>query len=60
MAAQLLRTMYSFDIYLETESPSYQPLEYIKEKNYVKAFATRTRARPYKRVIRDNLYYFKQ
>uniref|UniRef100_A0A1I8Q0Y7 THO complex subunit 5 n=1 Tax=Stomoxys calcitrans TaxID=35570 RepID=A0A1I8Q0Y7_STOCA len=57
---QLLRTMYSFDIFLETEGPLYQPLEYNKEKSFIKSFSKRIRMRPYKRIIRGSINYFKQ
>lgn len=60
LAKQLLRTMYSFDIYLETEGPLYQPLEYIKEKSFIKSFSKRLRVRPYKKIIKGSINYFKQ
>ncbi|KAI9577764.1 THO complex subunit 5 [Glossina fuscipes] len=60
LAAQLLRTMYSFDIFLETEGPLYQPLEYNKEKSFIKSFSKRTRVRPYKRITSGANNYFKQ
>lgn len=60
LAAQLLRTMYSFDIFLETEGPLYQPLEYNKEKSFIKSFSKRTRVRPYKRISSGANNYFKQ
>lgn len=60
LAKQLLRTMYSFDIFLETEGPLYQPLEYNKEKSFIKSFSKRIRVRPYKRVTKGSVNYFKQ
>ncbi|KAM7344181.1 THO complex subunit 5 [Cochliomyia hominivorax] len=60
LAKQLLRTMYSFDIFLETEGPLYQPLEYNKEKSFIKSFSKRTRVRPYKKITKGSINYFKQ
>ncbi|XP_037947648.1 THO complex subunit 5-like isoform X2 [Teleopsis dalmanni] len=56
LSMQLLRTMYSFDIFLETEGQFYDPKEYKKEKHYNRSFSKRIRARPY-RYIGDS---FKQ
>ncbi|CAD6996825.1 unnamed protein product [Ceratitis capitata] len=36
LATQLVRTMYSFDIFLETEGPLYNPVEYHREKTLYK------------------------
>ncbi|XP_075168035.1 THO complex subunit 5 [Haematobia irritans] len=60
LAYQLLRTMYSFDIFLETEGPLYQPLEYNKEKSFIKSFSKRIRMRPYRRIMKGSISYFKQ
>ncbi|KNC32125.1 THO complex subunit 5 [Lucilia cuprina] len=60
LAKQLLRTMYSFDIFLETEGPLYQPLEYNKEKSFIKSFSKRIRVRPYKKITKGSINYFKQ
>lgn len=60
LARQLLRTMYSFDIFLETEGPLYQPLEYNKEKSFIKSFSKRIRVRPYKKITKGSINYFKQ
>ncbi|XP_073813764.1 THO complex subunit 5 [Musca autumnalis] len=60
LAAQLMRTMYSFDIFLETEGPLYQPLEYNKEKSFIKSFSKRIRMRPFKRITKGSVNYFKQ
>ncbi|XP_061390263.1 THO complex subunit 5 [Musca vetustissima] len=60
LASQLLRTMYSFDIFLETEGPLYQPLEYTKEKSFIKSFSKRIRMRPFKCIKKGSVNYFKQ
>lgn len=60
LSTQLLRTMYSFDIFLETEGPLYQPLEYNKEKSFIKSFTKRMRIRPYKKITKGSINYFKQ
>ncbi|XP_014090523.2 THO complex subunit 5 [Bactrocera oleae] len=60
LATQLVRTMYSFDIFLETEGPLYNPVEYHREKHYIKAFAKRIRARPYRYIEGGTVNTFKQ
>lgn len=56
LAYQLLRTMYSFDIFLETSGD----LEYNKEKSFIKSFSKRIRMRPFKRIKKGSINYFKQ
>ncbi|EDV36268.1 uncharacterized protein Dana_GF12880 [Drosophila ananassae] len=58
--AQLFRTIYSFDIFLETEGSIQSTIEYNKEKPYISAFAKRSRARPYKYFKKGSVYAFKQ
>ena len=60
LSTQLLRTMYSFDIFLETEGPLYHPLEYSKEKSFIKSYSKRMRIRPYKKITKGSINYFKQ
>ncbi|XP_016991164.1 THO complex subunit 5 [Drosophila rhopaloa] len=58
--AQLFRTIYSFDIFLETEGSIQSTVEYNKEKPYISAFAKRSRSRPYKYIKKGSVYAFKQ
>ncbi|XP_017013591.2 THO complex subunit 5 [Drosophila takahashii] len=58
--AQLFRTIYSFDIFLETEGSMQSTVEYNKEKPYISAFAKRSRSRPYKYIKKGSVYAFKQ
>ncbi|BFG05458.1 THO complex subunit 5 [Drosophila madeirensis] len=58
--AQLFRTIYSFDIFLETEGSMQTTIEYNKEKPYISAFAKRSRLRPYKYIKKGSVYAFKQ
>ncbi|KAH8401351.1 hypothetical protein KR009_004859 [Drosophila setifemur] len=58
--AQLFRTIYSFDIFLETEGSMQSTIEYNKEKPYIKAFAKKCRSRPYKYIKKGSVYAFKQ
>ncbi|KAH8272831.1 hypothetical protein KR018_002002 [Drosophila ironensis] len=58
--AQLFRTIYSFDIFLETEGSMQSHVEYNKEKPYISAFAKRSRSRPYKYIKKGSVYAFKQ
>ncbi|KAH8233268.1 hypothetical protein KR026_006056 [Drosophila bipectinata] len=58
--AQLFRTIYSFDIFLETEGSMQSTIEYNKEKPYISAFAKRNRARPYRYIKKGSVYAFKQ
>ncbi|KAH8253819.1 hypothetical protein KR032_007063 [Drosophila birchii] len=58
--AQLFRTIYSFDIFLETEGSMQSTIEYNKEKPYISAFSKRSRARPYKYIKKGSVYAFKQ
>ncbi|XP_043642930.1 THO complex subunit 5 [Drosophila teissieri] len=58
--AQLFRTIYSFDIFLETEGSMQNTIEYNKEKPYISAFAKRSRSRPYKYIKKGSVYAFKQ
>ncbi|KAI8039482.1 THO complex subunit 5 [Drosophila gunungcola] len=58
--AQLFRTIYSFDIFLETEGSLQSTVEYNKEKPYISAFAKRSRSRPYKYIKKGSVYAFKQ
>ncbi|XP_017070493.1 THO complex subunit 5 [Drosophila eugracilis] len=58
--AQLFRTIYSFDIFLETEGSMQNTVEYNKEKPYISAFAKRSRSRPYKYFKKGSVYAFKQ
>ncbi|XP_017045392.1 THO complex subunit 5 [Drosophila ficusphila] len=58
--SQLFRTIYSFDIFLETEGSMQSTVEYNKEKPYISAFAKRCRSRPYKYIKKGSVYAFKQ
>ncbi|XP_033251567.1 THO complex subunit 5-like [Drosophila miranda] len=58
--AQLFRTIYSFDIFLETEGSMQTTIEYTKEKPYISAFAKRCRLRPYKYIKKGSVHAFKQ
>lgn len=58
--AQLFRTIYSFDIFLETEGSMQSTIEYSKEKPYISAFSKRSRSRPYKYIKKGSVYAFKQ
>ncbi|XP_068146273.1 THO complex subunit 5 isoform X1 [Drosophila tropicalis] len=57
---QLFRTIYSFDIFLETEGSMQSTLEYNKEKPYLNPFTKRIRMRPYKYTKKGSVYAFKQ
>ncbi|XP_030374010.1 THO complex subunit 5 [Scaptodrosophila lebanonensis] len=57
---QLFRTIYSFDIFLETEGSMQSNIEYNKEKPYISAFAKRIRLRPYRYIKKGSVYAFKQ
>lgn len=58
--AQLFRTIYSFDIFLETEGSMQSTREYTKEKPYISAFSKRIRLRPYRYVVKGSMHAFKQ
>ncbi|KAL7737456.1 hypothetical protein ACLKA6_007597 [Drosophila palustris] len=58
--AQLFRTIYSFDIFLETEGSMQTTREYNKEKPYISAFAKRIRLRPYRYITKGSIHTFKQ
>ncbi|XP_060653205.1 LOW QUALITY PROTEIN: THO complex subunit 5 [Drosophila nasuta] len=58
--AQLFRTIYSFDIFLETEGSMQSTREYNKEKPYISAFTKRIRLRPYRYVTKGSVHTFKQ
>ncbi|KAH8398220.1 hypothetical protein KR222_003228 [Zaprionus bogoriensis] len=57
---QLFRTIYSFDIFLETEGSMQTTREYTKEKPYLNAFSKRIRLRPYRYVVKGSMHAFKQ
>lgn len=58
--SQLFRTIYSFDIFLETEGAVQAVREYNKEKPYISAYTKRIRLRPYKYIMKGSVYTFKQ
>ncbi|EDW01914.1 GH20183 [Drosophila grimshawi] len=58
--SQLFRTIYSFDIFLETEGAMQATREYNKEKPYISTFTKRIRLRPYKYIRKGSMYTFKQ
>ncbi|EDW61169.1 THO complex subunit 5 [Drosophila virilis] len=58
--SQLFRTIYSFDIFLETEGAVQTVREYNKEKPYISAYTKRIRLRPYKYIMKGSVYTFKQ
>ncbi|XP_023171829.2 THO complex subunit 5 [Drosophila hydei] len=58
--SQLFRTIYSFDIFLETEGSMQTVREYNKEKPYISTFTKRIRLRPYKYIMKGSTFTFKQ
>lgn len=56
LQTQLKKAMSSMDIYLETEGPLVNSMEFSPEKPFLKAFRGRQRSRPFKVIQNGNVY----